>query len=249
MSSYSWIKLYHEVLHDPKMGRLTDNLWRRVIEVILLAGETGKDGLLPGLEDMAWTLRLSKEQLESDLEQLSRYEIVSLTPQGWHVIHFSNRQAPIEAKDRVSAYRNRIQKHDYYAGETTEKQESNEPVTNRNTEKNKNKTRSEKNRTEQNSAEKAPRPRDLLFDAIVEVCNVDPATAGSSIAKVESALKKSTPPYTPDEVRAFGIKWWEWKERTDPPSIWKLKEQIGTVRQNGHGAPKVEQPAPTKVYR
>lgn len=98
-------------------------------------------------------------------------------------------------------------------------------------------------------AEKAPRPRDLLFDAIVEVCNVDPATAGSSIAKVESALKKSIPPYTPDEVRAFGVKWWEWKDRTDPPTIWKLKEQIGTVRQNGHGAPKSEQPAPTKVYR
>lgn len=82
---------------------------------------------------------------------------------------------------------------------------------------------------------KAPRPRDLLFDAIAEVCRVDPATAGSSIAKVESALKKATPPYTPEEVKAFGVKWWEWKERTDPPSIWKLKEQIGTVRQNGQG--------------
>lgn len=144
MTSYSWVKLYHEVLHDPKMGRLTDNLWRRVIEVILLAGETGKDGLLPGLEDMAWTLRLSKEQLEADLQQLSRAEIVALTPQGWNVIHFSNRQAPIEAKDRVSAYRNRIQKHDYYAEETGEKQESNEPVTNRNREKSKNKSRVEK---------------------------------------------------------------------------------------------------------
>lgn len=99
-------------------------------------------------------------------------------------------------------------------------------------------------------AEKAPRPRDLLFDAIAEVCNVDPATAGPSIAKVESALKKSTPPYTPEEVKAFGAKWWEWKERTDPPTIWKLKEQIGTIRQNGNGARKVEQPAPVKkVYR
>lgn len=99
-------------------------------------------------------------------------------------------------------------------------------------------------------AEKAPRPRDLLFDAIAEVCRVDPATAGSSIAKVESALKKSTPPYTPEEVREFGVKWWEWKERTEPPSIWKLKEQIGTVR-NGNGTHMAEQdqPKPRKVYR
>lgn len=101
------------------------------------------------------------------------------------------------------------------------------------------------------SAEKAPRPRDPLFDAIAEVCNVDPATAGSSIAKVEQALKKADPPYTPEEVRAFGVKWWEWKERTDPPTIWKLKEQIGTVRQNGNGTHKAEpiQPAPRKVYQ
>lgn len=167
MSSYSWIKLYHEVLHDPKMGRLTDNLWRRVIEVILLAGETGKDGLLPGLEDMAWTLRLSKEQLESDLEQLARAEIVSLTPQGWYVTHFSNRQAPIEAKDRVSAYRDRIMKHDYYEGKTDEKQGGNEPVTNRNTEKNKNKSRSDKSKNREDSAAVAalPRPAQTYIDA------------------------------------------------------------------------------------
>ena len=99
------------------------------------------------------------------------------------------------------------------------------------------------------SAEKAPRPRDPLFDAIAKVCNVDPATAGSSIAKVEAALKKSEPPYTPEEVNAFGVKWWEWKERTDPPTIWKLKEQIGTVRQNGNGKHAEAPAAPRKIYR
>lgn len=155
MTSYSWVKLYHEVLHDPKMGRLTDNLWRRVIEVILLAGESGRDGLLPDVADMAWTLRLSTEELEANLESLAGYNIVEQTPQGWKVTHFSNRQAPIEAKDRVSAYRNRIQKHDYYAEETTEKPESNDTVTNRNTDKNKSKS---KNRSEKIKAAKPPTP-------------------------------------------------------------------------------------------
>lgn len=228
MSSYSWVKLYHEVLHDPKMGRLTDNLWRRVIEVILLAGETGRDGLLPGALDMAWTLRLSVEALEADLLALAKYDIVEQTPQGWKVVHFENRQAAIDAKDRVSAYRNRIQKHDYYATETTEKQESNEPVTNRNTDKNKN--REDKKKI---GAEKAPRPRDLLFDAIAEVTHTDPATAGPSIAKVKVTLEKATPPYTPDEVFKFGSSWPEWKDK--PPTLWQLKEQIGAVRQNGNG--------------
>lgn len=104
----------------------------------------------------------------------------------------------------------------------------------------------------QNGAEKAQRQPDPLFDAIAEVCGVDPATAGSSIAKVESALKKSTPPYTPEEVKAFGVKWWEWKERTDPPTIWKLKEQIGTVRngngsKNGNATARIKEPEYTQA--
>ena len=27
-----WIKLYHEILDDPKMGRLSDRTWRRTNE-------------------------------------------------------------------------------------------------------------------------------------------------------------------------------------------------------------------------
>lgn len=131
MSSYFYIKLYHEILHDPKMGRLTDNLWRRVIEIFLLAGENGQNGNLPSVENMAWELRLSIEELEANLQTLAKYEIVSLTPTGWHVTHFERRQAPIEGKVRVSAHRDREKKQAYYATETDETQESNESVTTR----------------------------------------------------------------------------------------------------------------------
>ena len=41
MPSKYWIKLYHEVLDDPKMARLPDRLYRRCIEVFLLAGKSG----------------------------------------------------------------------------------------------------------------------------------------------------------------------------------------------------------------
>lgn len=157
MTSYSWIKLYHEVLHDPKMGRLTDNLWRRTIEVFLLAGEVGNDGALPPLEDMAWTLRLSIEELEANLTALSKYDIVAQTPYGWSVTHFSKRQAPIDVNERVSAYRDRVKKHDYYAPVTDEKQEGNEDVTNRYRDTEKSKIQN-KNRSEKNRAEKPPTP-------------------------------------------------------------------------------------------
>lgn len=83
-------------------------------------------------------------------------------------------------------------------------------------------------------AEKTPRPRDPIFDAIVQVTRIDPATAGPSIGKVKQILLKADPPYTAEEVLKFGASWPVWKDT--PPTLWQLKEQIGTVRQNGKGA-------------
>ena len=87
-------------------------------------------------------------------------------------------------------------------------------------------------------AEKTPRPRDLLFDAIASVTHTDPSTAGSSIAKVKVILEKASPPYTPDEVLKFGSTWPAWKDK--PPTLWQLKEQIGIVRNGNGSAPHVE---------
>lgn len=81
------------------------------------------------------------------------------------------------------------------------------------------------------------RERDVLFDAIAEVCCVDPATAGASIGNVKVALLQAKPPYSADEVRAFG-KWHnsdEFRRKKGPPSLWQLKEKIGIVR-NGNGS-------------
>jgi len=81
-------------------------------------------------------------------------------------------------------------------------------------------------------APSAPRPPDLLFDAIVEVCQVDAATAGKSVGKVRSALMKASPPYTPEEVVLFKQWWWAGGYRKRPPRIWDLQEQIGVVRRD-----------------
>jgi hypothetical protein len=56
MKTRFWIKLYLEILDDPKMGQLPDGLWRSAIELFLLAGENGNDGLLQPVTDLAWRL-------------------------------------------------------------------------------------------------------------------------------------------------------------------------------------------------
>jgi len=166
MPSYSWVKLYHEVLHDPKMGRLTDNLWRRVIEMILLAGENGGTGDLPPVMDMAWTLRLSVEELEANLLQLEKFDIVAQTPTGWNVTHYTKRQAPIESTERVKSYRERVKKHDYYEPVTEEAQDSNASETTRFTDTDKNKIQSKNKTREEHSANAAlPRAVQAYIDA------------------------------------------------------------------------------------
>jgi hypothetical protein len=102
-----WIKTYIEILDDPKMGRLPDWLWRRAIELFLLAGENGNDGLLQPVMDMAWRLRTSEEKLTESLQALSKVGVVHETPEGWLVTHFKERQSALSNTERVQEFRKR----------------------------------------------------------------------------------------------------------------------------------------------
>ena len=95
-----WIKLYHEILDDPKMGRLSDRTWRRAIEIFLLAGDNGDAGLLPPISDMAWRLRISETKLCSDLQALANLDIIEETKDGWIVKHFQQRQGASTSTER-----------------------------------------------------------------------------------------------------------------------------------------------------
>jgi hypothetical protein len=114
MASTYWIKLYHEILHDPKMCRLSDHLYRRCIELFLQAGETDRDGELPTVEDMAWTFRSDTEVMLADLKGLEAVGIVNQRNGIWIVTKFSERQAPVDGAERVSRFRERKHKAEYY---------------------------------------------------------------------------------------------------------------------------------------
>lgn len=76
-----------------------------------------------------------------------------------------------------------------------------------------------------------PRPRNELFDAIAEVCGVDPKTSGSSIGKAAATIAKASPAYTPDDVREFGRRYAElcsWAKGYPTPS--ELEKYIGRIR-------------------
>ena len=65
--AHYWMKLYTDILDDPKMGTLPDNLWRRTIELMLLSDD---NGILPPIDDMTWILDIGKNALYDDLDAL-----------------------------------------------------------------------------------------------------------------------------------------------------------------------------------
>ena len=101
-----WMKLWFDILRDPKMGMLPDRLWRRVIELFLLAGQEGEDGILPDVSEIAWQLNKSKNTIVADLKSIKKTGIVDQNDDGvWFVTNFKKRNEPINAAKRTKDYR------------------------------------------------------------------------------------------------------------------------------------------------
>ena len=92
----TWIKLYHEILSDPKMGRMSDKLFRRTIEFFLLAGKEDRGGMLPDIDDIAWSLHISPKEVQTALKDLVRLNVVSVKSENqsekYLITHFAERQ-------------------------------------------------------------------------------------------------------------------------------------------------------------
>lgn len=127
-----WMKLWFEILGDPKMGRLPDRLWRRVIELFLIAGQNGEEGKLPELVDMAWQLKLSEKALQNDLEKIQETGIVKPLEDGsWIVTNFQKRNKSVTGTQRVKDYRDRTRYEISNAVETEDDKKCNASVTGR----------------------------------------------------------------------------------------------------------------------
>jgi DnaD/phage-associated family protein len=100
-----WIKLYLDILDDIEFGELPEFIKWRAIELFLVAGENGDDGLLPSVKRLAWRLRLDEDKINEALSTLALVGVVHETPDGWCVTHFKDRQYS-ESYERVKRYRN-----------------------------------------------------------------------------------------------------------------------------------------------
>lgn len=116
MAGY-WIKLYHEILDDPKMATLPDDQWRKVIECFLIAGRVNNAGELPPTKQIAWILRKDESEVEEALNLVAKTGIIEKTDLGWYIPKFARRQEKISGSDRTRMSRERKQKQQYYCND------------------------------------------------------------------------------------------------------------------------------------
>lgn len=114
MAGNYWIKLFIEILDDSKMATLPDRLWRRVVELFLLAGRYYKDGVLPDTNELSWALRMSMDDLDLDLKQIAQIGIINKTETGWLVVNFARRQSKMTAAEKMRLARKQSQQDEYY---------------------------------------------------------------------------------------------------------------------------------------
>lgn len=135
MASNHWLKLWHETLHDPKIGRLPDRLYRRFIECLLAAGEGATErGDLPDAADLAWTLHTEEHELRAELGELARLGLLSADEDGvYFVTKFANRQAAMDDAERKRRSRDGAKRGAYYQPVTERDALAVAPVTIRDT--------------------------------------------------------------------------------------------------------------------
>jgi hypothetical protein len=142
----NWLRLYHEVLDDPKVQRLDPVVFKAWVNLLCLASRSQPRGVLPGIEDIAFALRMGTDETNAAVELLVARGLIDRTKSGLAMHNWEARQFK---SDNVSE---RVRRHrQATSGETLhETLRDKTAVTDeqRSTERNSNALDTEQNRTE-----------------------------------------------------------------------------------------------------
>lgn len=107
----AWLRLYTELLNDPKAQRLTGDEFKGWINILCLAKEN--DGAIPPLSDVAFALRMSEKQTEKLLLKLTKSGLIDETESGLEPHNWSVRQYKSDVStERVKRFRKRSTKQE-----------------------------------------------------------------------------------------------------------------------------------------
>jgi len=115
MAGMPWVKVYTEVLDDPKLAKISEGAKWRFVQLILVAAECDAGGAFVVGDDVmtndeiAWRLRICKESLEKDITELVKNGLLTIDGKVLEITKFADRQGPTQ-KERRETWKSRQQK-------------------------------------------------------------------------------------------------------------------------------------------
>lgn len=246
-SKLPWMKFYpSDWLSDERLRACSGEARGLWIDMLCLMHKSDRRGYLQlngqplTLDQLARSTGRSTEESARQLQELKTSGVFSVTEHG---VIFSRRMVREEGKSVKCSEAGRLGGNPTLKGQSKGQSKGGDKP-----------KRPEAERSEKihpaaeppvpppNEKDRKTRPRNPLFDAIVEVTGLDPATAGSAIGKAAADLAKSDRHYTPEDVLTFAARvreWLPWHEGALTPGM--LVKHIGLVRnppKNGIGGRK-----------
>ncbi len=83
----TWFRFYHEALDDPKVQKLPPHLFKAWVNILCIASSNG--GVLPGIDDIAFRLRSSVHDAQTQIDELIGLGLIDicrdkkLEPHNW----------------------------------------------------------------------------------------------------------------------------------------------------------------------
>ena len=102
----SWLRLYTDLINDPKVMQLECKLFRTWISCLCIAKQ--RDGVLPDLPAIAFALRIKEETAKQHVDALIEANLLDVTENGLIPHNWANRQYLSDtSKARTRRYRDR----------------------------------------------------------------------------------------------------------------------------------------------
>lgn len=134
-TSMPWVKLYTELLDDPKLGKLPDLAKLRFIQMLLIAGECDMNGCLMNgdqpltADEIAWRLRIDGKTFADELATLLAAGLVEQCDGAYCIKNFAKRQGrPQSARQAKWRDAQKAKREKTKTDPPTDQQEDKKPV-------------------------------------------------------------------------------------------------------------------------
>lgn len=104
MAKFKWFRFYNEVIDDPKVQRLSPSLFRTWVNLLCVASDGS--GKLPSIDDLAFKLRMSVQDVQQHVDDLVLAGLLDILPDGICPHNWDQRQFTSDSStERVRKHR------------------------------------------------------------------------------------------------------------------------------------------------